>query len=67
MNFDRVMSDALLSDRHEFVSIFMDNGLHLNEYLSVRHLVELYKKSMGDEFSTMASIHVEITKKLSVS
>ncbi|CAL1535901.1 unnamed protein product [Lymnaea stagnalis] len=45
------MLTALVQDKPEFVQLFLDNGVDLKEFLTVKHLMELYKQSLNSDES----------------
>uniref|UniRef100_A0A914UJE4 G-protein coupled receptors family 1 profile domain-containing protein n=1 Tax=Plectus sambesii TaxID=2011161 RepID=A0A914UJE4_9BILA len=52
---DEAMFDALMQGKQQFVQLFIDNGVQLNRFLTIRRLRDLYRASM-QENDTMAVI-----------
>lgn len=42
MNLYEAMHTALVQDRTDFVQLFLDNGVDLKRFLSIRRLRDLY-------------------------
>lgn len=65
MALDQAMMTALLQGNEDFVSLFVDNGVHLGKFLTIRTLIDVYKRSL-DETNTMAAIVNNLMSKIKV-
>ena len=45
MSLDGVMFTALVQDRVDFVKLFLDNGVELKRFLTVKRLYHLYNEA----------------------
>ena len=43
-DLDKAMVDALVEDKEDFVTLFLDQGMELKEFLTVENLYGLYDK-----------------------
>ncbi len=57
------MFRALLGDNDEFVQLFLDNGVHLAKFLTVKKLARIYAASLNDRSNTMCLLFRNLTNK----
>lgn len=48
---------ALVKNRHEFVQLFLDNGIRLSNFLTYGRLRDIYEESLNEKTNMASVVH----------